>query len=125
MEKGDPGIAVSPPVPSLAKPEILFPPALAVKTKALPGVGVGVGPPRVTLLGEQPAISISKQQKDIRKLEKFMARSKGGKSFIVTPSELACMQQKALRSGLRRKSDVIMIAQAAALTLDSVDGGSR
>lgn len=73
MAKGDPGTGVSAPVPSLAKPEILFPPAFAVYTKALPGVGVGVGPPLVTLLPEQPAIDISKEQKIIRKPEKVAA----------------------------------------------------
>ena len=47
LEKGDPGTAVSEPVLSLEKPEMLFPPALAVKTKALPGVGGGVCTPMV------------------------------------------------------------------------------
>src|SRR6478609_4141645 len=56
LAKGDPGTAVRFPAPSLAKPEMLLPPALAVKTNAAPGVGGGPATPIVSFPGEQPVI---------------------------------------------------------------------
>src|SRR5690349_6353895 len=63
---------------------MLFPPALAVKTKALPGVGGGECTPMVRLPDEQPVFRKTPKKKTRNtKQEKIAARNKpSGKTLI-------------------------------------------